>query len=103
MGLIFVEFTKLLKNRIESLVLSYLSFNLSATKSASSLIEKAVEYLRKSAELNNPYALNSYAGCFYNGQGVEQNYHKAVKLYEKSASFGNRNSSTKMLLGFKSR
>lgn len=44
---------------------------------------------------NYPYffnlAMNNLGICYENGQGVEQNYQKAVEFYQKAADLGDAN------------
>lgn len=45
--------------------------------------EMAVKWIRQSAEQGNAFMQNRLGLCYYNGQGVEQNYAEAVHWFQK--------------------
>lgn len=49
---------------------------------------KAIAYLQKAADRNNPYAQNELGYLYFAGKGVPQNYAMALQFYERSAAAG---------------
>lgn len=52
-------------------------------------VKKAIFWFSKSEKKNNSYALYYLANYYYLGDGVEQNYSKAVELLKNSAQMNN--------------
>jgi len=49
---------------------------------------KALEYLEKAAERNNPRAFNYLGRIYLDGLGVEQDYDKAMEYFRKAVENG---------------
>ena len=62
-------------------------------------INKAMEYIEKSAEMKNADAKNYYALILFHGlEGIERNTEKAIKLLEESISLDNSNAMDNLAL-----
>ena len=50
--------------------------------------QKAIQYYKQAADLDNPTALWNLAVCYDNGQGVKKNHNVAVEYAKKAADLG---------------
>ena len=50
--------------------------------------EKGVEWIRKAADQNNPFAQGAMAYCYFKGEGISKNKEEARKWAEKAESSG---------------
>ena len=50
--------------------------------------EEAFRWFKLAADQNHPEALNALASCYFNGDGVSQDFDKAFDLYQRAADLG---------------
>lgn len=53
-------------------------------------LETTIEYYEKAKTQGNAITQNNLGACYHEGKGVEQDYKKAVELYQRAAEQGHK-------------
>ena len=67
----------------------YFRVNGTAPDNSMSDYTEALKWFRRSADMNNQYAMNAIGECYMKGWGVSKDKGEAVKWYRKAADLGN--------------
>jgi TPR repeat protein len=85
------EQASLLLNSSAMVNLSYICMDKNALFKPYHDVSKSISLLELCCELNNPSAINNLAHFYRSGiEGMEKNIHKAIELYERAVSLGNK-------------